>query len=43
MFQGALIVFSLLIIFIAACITPWWFLPVCFLAGILFFVLRPNG
>ena len=27
MFQGALIVFAIFFIIIAACILPWWFLP----------------
>jgi hypothetical protein len=35
MFKGAIIIFSLLIIFMAACIMPWWFLPLCIVAGIL--------
>lgn len=28
MFQGAIIVFCILIIFLAWAIMPWWFLPV---------------
>lgn len=29
-----LIVWALLIIWIAACILPWWFLPAVFVAGL---------
>ena len=35
MFTGVLIVFSLLVIYIAACILPWWFIPVCIFAAFL--------
>ena len=28
MFLGAIIVFCILFIFLAACILPWWFFPV---------------
>lgn len=42
MFQGAIIVFCLLIIFIAACIMPWWFIPAMILGGILFFLVSPK-
>ena len=42
MITGALIVFSLLVIFIAACLLPWWFLPVCFVVGFLWIAFGPK-
>ena len=42
MFTGALIVFSLLVIFIAACHLPWWFIPACFVGAIIYFIITPH-
>ncbi len=35
MFEGAIIVFSLLILFIGFCVTPWWFIPALIAGGII--------
>ena len=42
MFTGALIVFGLLAIFIAACILPWWFIPACIIATIINIFFFPH-
>ncbi len=42
MFTGALIVFSLLVIFIAACLLPWWFIPVCIIATLINIFFFPH-
>ena len=42
MFIGALIVFSLLVIFIAVCLLPWWFIPVCIIATIFNMIFFPR-
>ena len=42
MFTGALIVFSLLVIFIAACLLPWWFIPACIIATIINIFFFPH-
>lgn len=42
MFQGAIIVFCLLVIFIAACLLPWWFFPAFFLVGIIWILMNPK-
>jgi hypothetical protein len=42
MIEGALIVFSILIIIIAACLLPWWFFPVMFIVGIIWSFFNPK-
>ena len=42
MFEGAIIIFCLLILFIAACIMPWWFLPLGIIVGILWAFCGPK-
>lgn len=37
-----LIVWCILIIFIAACILPWWFIPVCIIATIVNMIFFPR-
>ena len=36
-----IVIFALLIIFIAACITPWWFIPTLIVVSILWAFLSP--
>ena len=40
MIEGALIVFSILVIIIAACLMPWWVLPTCFIVGLICALLK---
>jgi hypothetical protein len=42
MFTGALIVFSLLILFIAIGLWPWWFTVAMFVGGILWILFGPR-
>lgn len=40
MYQGALIVFSILFIFIAATLLPWWFFPAMFVGGFIWWYIK---
>ena len=39
MFRGAIWVFAILFIFIAACILPWWFFPTMIVGGLLWWYI----
>ena len=42
MFEGAIIVFSLLILFIGFCVTPWWFIPALIVGGIIWAITHQD-
>ena len=42
MIEGALIVFSILVIIIAACLLPWWFFPVFFIVGLIWALTKKK-
>ncbi len=42
MFTPGLIILALLIIFIAACIMPWWYLPLIILGAIFTLCLKKH-
>jgi len=42
MFKGAIIVFSLLILFIGFCVTPWWFIPALIVGGIIWAITHQD-
>ena len=42
MFQGALIILCIFVIIIAACLLPWWFLPVAITYFLIIELLRKH-
>lgn len=42
MFEGAIIVFSILILFIGFCVTPWWFIPTLIAGGIIWAITHQD-
>ena len=38
-----LIIIALLLVFIGACLLPWWFIPACIIVGLVSFYLEINN